>query len=384
MRCLHPFLNLAPQSRKSRTSVAPNAFDPCAEDPLFDPSQTQSAQAAIAEAEAEAAAEAERAARDEAERRALAAYKHQVEVVLTEFFVSHDFDEALAAFRALQPPARRPEIAKRVLLLSMDRSDTDRELASRLLSALYGDVLTIMHIAEGFQMLFELGSELETDTPGAIGILARFLARAVVDEVLPPSFLMDADVEALGGPVITEAKTLLSARHAALRLEHVWGAAAAAGVAELKEQVRMMTEELFDEGSPTELERCVRELNAPRFHHEVVKRVIVVAVGRGEKEQEAAVSALTHLGQGGVGLVSESEAERGLRRVKAELPDLALDTPAAPGIVEALVAKLRAAGVISPGADLAAAASAARAGTGEVAAAPAPAPAAAAASSTAT
>jgi hypothetical protein len=78
----------------------------------------------------------------------------------------------------------------------------------------------------------------------------------------------------------------------------------------------------------------------------------VVAVGRTDRERDAAVAALAHLGQGGIGLISESEAERGLRRVMAELSDLVLDTPAARGLVEALVAKLAAAAVISADADL--------------------------------
>ena len=98
----------------------------------------------------------------------LAQFKRRVEDILTEFFVSHDIDDTVASLRALHPPALRPEIAKRILLLSLDRSDTDRELASRLLSACYGEVLTMLHMirqhaatlngykTHTFQMLTEL------------------------------------------------------------------------------------------------------------------------------------------------------------------------------------------------------------------------------------
>jgi len=297
------------------------------------------------------AAEAERA-----EVLQLIAYKARVADILDEFFVSQDFDEALRSFREMSPPSLRPEIAKRILMLSLDRSDTDRELASRLLSACYGDVLTMMHIGKGFTMLFAVGSELETDSPDAVHTLARFLARAVVDEILPPAFLMDPGVAAAGGPVVVEARAVLSAPRAAARLEHVWGAAAAAGVAELKEQVRMAVQELFDAGSLAELERCVKDLEAPSFHHEVVKRVVVVAVGREERERTIATDALAHLGPAGVGLVSESQAERGLRRVVAELGDLKLDTPAAETYVSDMIATLRRFSVVAEDADLTASA----------------------------
>jgi hypothetical protein len=279
-------------------------------------------------------------------------YKKRVEEILTEFWSSQDMDEAVKLFRDMEFPSLRPEISKRLLLLSLDRSDTDREMASRLLSALYGDVLTMLHIAKGFAMLFVLGPDLETDSPGAVGTLAKFLARAVVDEVLPPSFLMDPDVASAGGPIVEEAKALLSVRHAAARMEHVWGATAAAPVSELKDQVRMMVLELFDTSNVKEFERCVRDLHSPAFHHEVVKRLVVSAVARGDAERALASRALKHLGSAGLGLVSETQAEHGFRRVMAELSDLSLDVPDAPQVVEALLEQAREDGALNAAADV--------------------------------
>ena len=40
---------------------------------------------------------------------------------------------------------------------------------------------------QGFERLFEFIDDLELDTPGATEITAAFLARAVVDDIIPPA-----------------------------------------------------------------------------------------------------------------------------------------------------------------------------------------------------
>ena len=47
---------------------------------------------------------------------------------------------------------------------------------------------------------------LQVDIPGAPKMITNFLARAVVDEVVPPSFLADPLVMSLGGDVVEQAK----------------------------------------------------------------------------------------------------------------------------------------------------------------------------------
>ena len=66
---------------------------------------------------------------------------------------------------------------------------------------------------QGFERVFEFVDDLEIDAPGAASTVAAFLARAVVDEVLPPSFLIDPTVVNLGGDVVEMTKRMLSRDH---------------------------------------------------------------------------------------------------------------------------------------------------------------------------
>jgi hypothetical protein len=56
-------------------------------------------------------------------------------------------------------------------------------------------------IGKGFERLFELVDEIEKDVPNARDMISSFIARCVVDEVLPPSFLVDPIICNLGGEV---------------------------------------------------------------------------------------------------------------------------------------------------------------------------------------
>ncbi len=76
--------------------------------------------------------------------------------------------------------------------------------------------------------------DLKVDVPNASRILSQFVARAVVDEILPPVFLTDPTVVSLGGQVIQDAVTLLSVKHGQARVEKVWGPGASEFADDLK------------------------------------------------------------------------------------------------------------------------------------------------------
>lgn len=100
---------------------------------------------------------------------------------------------------AARPPARRALIAcmqhlahyfvKRLVSLALDRKDREREAASALLSGLYAEVLSGATMDKGFMSLVEALDDTVLDVPDAPRLLATFMARAVVDDVLPPAIV---------------------------------------------------------------------------------------------------------------------------------------------------------------------------------------------------
>jgi MA3 domain len=129
----------------------------------------------------------------------LTVFKRTIEPIVTEYFVSADVDDALRSIQDIGAPEYSYECVKRAVNLSLDKTDRERELISRLFSVGYPDTFSSNMVGKGFERLFELVDEIEKDAPAARDILAKFLARSVVDEVLPPSFLTDAVVCNLGG-----------------------------------------------------------------------------------------------------------------------------------------------------------------------------------------
>ena len=105
------------------------------------------------------------------------------------------------------------EFVKRAIMMSMDRGDKERESVSKLISECYPDILSTNVIGKGFERLFEVMEELEKDVPAASDVTATFIARCVIDECLPPSFLSDAVICSLGGDIIDKAKRMLSREH---------------------------------------------------------------------------------------------------------------------------------------------------------------------------
>lgn len=82
---------------------------------------------------------------------------------------------------------------KRALIMGIERHTNDRELISRLLSAVH-PLFEGKGYDEGFQALLDRLPDMVIDVPDAADYLGLFLARAMYDEALPPSFLSRAIV----------------------------------------------------------------------------------------------------------------------------------------------------------------------------------------------
>ena len=267
-------------------------------------------------------------------------FKNAVVKRIQELFVSEDVNDFEDNIAELNSPALNFEVVRRLLTVAIERNARECELASRALAKLADKLLHVDDFAKGFERVFELADDLELDTPNAKELIAKFLARAVADECLPPSFLTDKYIQTLGGVMVQRAKSLLSIRHGAARLSRVWGPSALVVsddddetyVNALKNEIKMLLNEYLSSGDIDEAVACVKRLDAPHYHHELVKRAIVLALD-GKQRQRAMMSTLIYELYAR-GVLSSVQVALGFRRLADEVADLELDTPGAAKVLQ--------------------------------------------------
>ncbi|XP_027339538.1 uncharacterized protein LOC113853233 isoform X2 [Abrus precatorius] len=261
--------------------------------------------------------------------------------IIEEYFSTGDVDLAASEIRELGSNEYHSYVIKRLVSMAMDRHDREKEMASVLLSALYADVISSAQMRDGFFMLIESADDLAVDILDAVDILALFLARAVVDDILPPAFLARAKKalpeSSKGVQVIHIAeKSYLSAPHHAELVERRWGGSTHITVEDVKKRIADLLREYVDSGDIFEASRCIRELGVSFFHHEVVKRALVLAMEIRSAEPQM-LKLLKETAE--EGLISSSQMVKGFSRLEEVLDDLALDIPSAKTLFQSLVPK---------------------------------------------
>lgn len=174
---------------------------------------------------------------------------------------------------------------------------------------------------------------------------AAFVARAVVDEVLSPAFLSEQNNDRPGDIVVEKAVALLNREHCNARLERVWGPGDGRPVDELKKDMDQLLQEYLLSRELDEAARCVKELDAPHFHHELVKRGVFIAMEADgvnvTSTEHTAVEAPSNIDAMAAlfgflvrnAIISDNQVKKGVDRLHKLLPDLTLDVPAAPALL---------------------------------------------------
>lgn len=210
----------------------------------------------------------------------------QVRTILEDYFVSGDLHSAVADLGELEGKRPGQEAVKRTLVMAIEQKDSQKERASVLLSAMtrvYGSE----QFCEGFFRVLKNMDDLALDTPDVVTVLAHFIARAIVDDVLPPGFIGFLPKRLLANSarvrqVVGTVETLMD-KAGRNKIFNGWGTGAKFSVDELKQAVKALVDEYFVEAELDEAVRCVLELDAPHFGHEVVKRIVYQAVEFGDK-----------------------------------------------------------------------------------------------------
>ena len=261
----------------------------------------------------------------------LTVFKTKVTPIIKAFLTNGDIEDAIANISAIEAPEYHYEAVKRAVNMSFDCGDRERERVSKLLSAGYSEIFSSHAIGKAFERLFELIDEIEKDVMTAREMLATFLARSVIDEIVPPSWLNDAVVANLGGDIVEHAKRMLSRDHGSARLERVWGPGDGRPVEDMKVAIDQLLGEYLLSGDMDEAARCIKQLNAPLFYHEVVKRAVVHVLDKQQMDQNSMSSLLAYLVERD--LLTKQQAVKGFTRLHDLLPDLKLDAPNAPTVL---------------------------------------------------
>ncbi|KAL5080807.1 hypothetical protein RYX36_009228 [Vicia faba] len=272
---------------------------------------------------------------------ALEEYKKKATIIVEEYFATDDVVATMSELREIGKPEYSYYFVKKLVSMSMDRHDKEKEMAAILLSALYADIIHPSQVYKGFTKLVESADDLIVDIPDTVDILALFIARAVVDDILPPAFLKkqiaNLPNDSKGAEVLMKAeKSYLTAPLHAEIIERRWGGSKNTTVDDVKARINNFLKEYVVSGDKKEAFRCIKDLKVPFFHHEIVKRALIMAMERRQAEtplldllKEAAEE----------GFINTSQMSKGFSRLIETVDDLSLDIPNARGILQQLIAK---------------------------------------------
>lgn len=273
-----------------------------------------------------------------------------VEPIFREYLEHCDTSEVVALLRELNIGPNSYKLPLLAISLGLDRHDPQRELISRLISDLYGTFLAPDEMQRGFHYLLKNLKELTLDMPSAPELVGQFIARAVADDCLPPAFINHYRGHASNDQIVTaldKADVLLSMKQGMVHLDNIWGEGGGnRPVKSLTNSMVMLLKEYLNSGDIAEATRCLKDLDVPHFHHELVYNAMLIAI---EDSSERATDMMVRLLRSltSTVVVTQNMFEKGVRRLSDEMPDICLDVPAAYSLLDRLAAKLQVEGVLS-------------------------------------
>ncbi|KAJ6412443.1 hypothetical protein OIU84_005487 [Salix udensis] len=270
-------------------------------------------------------------------------------IIVEEYFATDDIVSTANELRELEMSGYHYYFVKKLVSMAMDRDDKEKEMAAVLLSSLYADIIDPPQVYRGFCKLLEAADDLIVDIPDTVDVLALFIARAVVDDMLPPAFLKKQMAalpeDSKGVDVIKRAeKGYLAAPHHAEIIERRWGGGMQKTVEDVKAKIDNLLREYVVSGDKKEACRCIKDLKVPFFHHEIVKRTLIMAMERKQAEGRL-LDLLKEASE--EGLINSSQTSKGFGRMIDSVDDLSLDIPNAGRILQSLISKAASEGWLS-------------------------------------
>ncbi|CAB3980331.1 programmed cell death 4-like [Paramuricea clavata] len=205
-----------------------------------------------------------------------------IEPVIQEYYEHGETQEVILSLNELNIlSSMKHKIPALAVTLAMEKKDAQREMASILISDLYGVIVTEDEISQGFMDVLDDLEDITLDTPDAPEVLGKFIARAVADDCLPPAFVKnyteDTSAESLQRKALSRADVLLKMKHGMVRLDNVWGVGGGRRpVKQLIKKMVLLLKEYLSSEDIEEASRCLEELEVPHFHHELIYEAMVM------------------------------------------------------------------------------------------------------------
>lgn len=270
--------------------------------------------------------------------------------VIMEYFEHGDTDEVRSTSEEVNIAGNYYKVPVVLISLALEKKSSHRELASVLISDLFGTLLKSEDIQRGFDALLNQLDDLELDTPDATTVLGNFIARAIADDCIPPKYvtsakallesklaqdqqLTPAETRALKS--LTYANSLINAKRGLIRLDTVWGLTGGARpVKNLIKQMRLLLKEYLSSLDIKEAGRCLRELEVPHFLHEFVYEAILMGIEDTKKPGELTAIAELLKSLSDINLISVDQLKKGFLRLFDEIPEIHIDVPHAYATLE--------------------------------------------------
>jgi len=282
--------------------------------------------------------------------------KQVMRSIIEELVESGDFEEAMEDIKK-NVQIEGPELIKEAVIFGMEHHAYERELVSQFLAQIYNIFLS-HDIQNGFQRLLDRLPDLVIDIPSAREFLAKFIARAVHDEIVIPAFFREALINNKeASHVISLAYETLNAPDEKKRMDKIWGAGSVASVRKLRKEAKQILLEYLEHQDSTIPVASINDLNVPHFTVEIVKCCIELALeqnsmGYASRTPEASKDKgkLLHL----IGVLEKSaivtgkDIQQAFTLVSTHVSDLSLDIPHAKEILAELLAEAKVLKILVP------------------------------------
>uniref|UniRef100_A0A8D0GAG6 Programmed cell death protein 4 n=1 Tax=Sphenodon punctatus TaxID=8508 RepID=A0A8D0GAG6_SPHPU len=278
------------------------------------------------------------------------AFEKTLTPVIQEYFEHGDTNEVAEMLRDLNLGEMKYSVSVLAVSLALEGKASHREMTSKLLFDLCETVVSKSDVEKSFDQLLKELPELVLDTPRAPQLVGQFIARAVGDGILSNTYIdgykgtVDCDQ---ARAALDRATVLLSMSKGGKRVDNVWGSSGGQQpVKHLVKEIDMLLKEYLLSGDVSEAERCLKELEVPHFHHELVyEAVVLVLESSGEATFKMMLDLLKSLWRSNV--ITMDQMKRGYERVFREIPDINLDVPHSYSMLERFVEECFQAGIIS-------------------------------------